>query len=95
MRTLMSVMKMNKASIYAAYGSKESLFKKTVECYVNGSASFLMASLHQPTALAVVQTMLSQAAFMLADRSHPAGCLLIQGDSLCEAGHSEIKLLLK
>lgn len=95
MSTLVSVMKMNKASIYAVYGSKESLFKKTVECYVNGPASFLKASLHQPTALAVVQAMLSQAAFMLADRSHPAGCLLTQCDTLCGAGDSEIKLLLK
>jgi len=94
MSTLMAVMGMNKASIYAAYGSKEALFKKALERYVQGPASFLAASLAQPTALAVVQLMLSQAAQMLADQSHPVGCLVTQGALACSAESAEIKTLL-
>jgi AcrR family transcriptional regulator len=94
MSTLMAVMGMNKASIYAAYGSKEALFKKALERYVQGPASFLVASLAQPTALAVVQLMLSQAAQMLADQSHPVGCLVTQGALACSAESAEIKTLL-
>jgi len=94
MSTLMAVMGMNKASIYAAYGSKEALFKKALERYVQGPASFLAASLAQPTALAVVQLMLSQAAQMLADQSHPVGCLVTQGALACSAESAEIKALL-
>lgn len=95
MSTLMAAMQMNKASIYAAYGSKESLFKKAVEKYVQGPASFLAESLAQPTALAVVQAMLSQAAYSLADQSHPAGCLVTQGALSCSAEAAEMNLLLK
>jgi AcrR family transcriptional regulator len=94
MSTLMAVMGMNKASIYAAYGSKEALFKKALERYIQGPASFLAASLAQPTALAVVQLMLSQAAQMLADQSHPVGCLVTQGALACSAESAEIKTLL-
>lgn len=94
MSTLMAVMDMNKASIYAAYGSKEALFKKSLERYVQGPASFLVASLAQPTAVAVVQSMLSQAAYMLTDQSHPVGCLVTQGALACSAESVEIKSLL-
>ncbi|MBF4990483.1 TetR/AcrR family transcriptional regulator [Methylophilus sp. QUAN] len=94
MSTLMAAMDMNKASIYAAYGSKEALFKKALERYVQGPASFLAASLAQPTAVAVVQLMLSQAAQMLTDQSHPAGCLVTQGALACSEESADIKTLL-
>lgn len=94
MSTLMAAMDMNKASIYAAYGSKEALFKKAVELYVQGPASFLATALAQPTAVAVVQLMLSQAAQMLTDPSHPVGCLVTQGALACSAESAEIKTLL-
>lgn len=94
MSTLMAAMDMNKASIYAAYGSKEALFKKALERYVQGPASFLAASLAQPTAVAVVQLMLSQAAQMLTDQSHPVGCLVTQGALACSDESADIKTLL-
>ncbi|MDF0377256.1 hypothetical protein [Methylophilus sp. YYY-1] len=46
---------MNKSSIYAAYGSKEALFQKAVERYVQGPAAFLVAALIQPTAGQVIE----------------------------------------
>ncbi|WP_029148559.1 TetR/AcrR family transcriptional regulator [Methylophilus sp. 5] len=95
MSSLMDAMQMNKASIYAAYGSKEALFQKAVLRYVQGPASFLTAALAQPTALAVIQLMLSQAAQMLTEQSHPAGCLVTQGALACSAESAEIKTLLR
>lgn len=95
MRMLMSAMQMNKASIYAAYGSKESLFKKAIEKYLQGPASFLADALKQPTALAVIQAMLSQAAYILAHPSHPLGCLVTQGALSVSPASGEMKLLLK
>jgi len=94
MATLMSVMQMNKASIYAAYGSKEALFKKAVECYVQGPASFFGTSLAQPSALDVIQSILTSAATMLADPSHPAGCLVTHGALACSDESREVKALL-
>jgi AcrR family transcriptional regulator len=85
MSTLMSVMDMNKASIYAAYGDKEALFQKSVERYVQGPASFIATALQQPTAVAAIRAFLEQAANMLTAEMHPAGCLITRGALACSA----------
>lgn len=95
MSALMAAMQMNKASIYAAYGSKQALFQKCVACYAQGPASFLAASFAQLTALAVIQLLFTQAAHMLTEKSHPAGCLITQGALACSAESAEIKTLLR
>jgi AcrR family transcriptional regulator len=90
----MEVMQMNKSSIYAAYGSKEALFQKAVERYVQGPAAFLAAALSQPTARQVIERILTQAATMLAETHHPAGCLVTQGALACGTEAQAIKTLL-
>lgn len=94
MSTLMTVMQMNKASIYAAYGSKEALFQKAVQRYVQGPAAFLAQALAQPSAVAVIQQLLSQAAQMLTDDRHPLGCLVTQGALACSAESHAVKAML-
>lgn len=94
MSTLMEVMGMNKASIYAAYGSKEDLFKKVLERYVAGPASFIASALAKPTAAAVVEDFLTQAARALTGEDQPAGCLVIQGALACSADAASVKCLL-
>lgn len=94
MSTLMEVMQMNKASIYAAYGSKEALFNKVVERYVQGPANFMAAALQQPTALEVVSSLLGQAAVMLTAGPHPAGCLVTQGALACSTEATEVRAML-
>lgn len=95
MSMLMAAMQMNKASIYAAYGSKESLFRKAIEKYLQGPASFLADALKQPTALTVIQAMLNQSAYMLVHPSHPLGCLVTQGALSVSPASGEMMLLLK
>lgn len=94
MRTLMAVMQMNKASIYAAYGSKEVLFQKAVERYVSGPASFISQALQQPTAYAVITQLLQQAAICLTDAEQPHGCLVIQGALSCSEEAQSLQTLL-
>ena len=43
------------ASLYAAYGDKETLFRKVLDRYALGPANFLVKALQQPTARAVAQ----------------------------------------
>lgn len=94
MATLMAAMDMNKASIYAAYGSKEALFQKALESYVQGPASFISASLEEPTAAKVIYSLLTQAAGMLTDKGHAAGCLVTKGALACSAEAANMQALL-
>lgn len=92
----MEVMQMNKSSIYAAYGSKEALFQKAVERYVQGPAVFLAAALRlsQASARQVIERILTQAATMLAKTHHLAGCLVTHGALACGTEAQAIKILL-
>src|SRR3954462_6318660 len=55
---LTAAMGINRPSLYAAFGNKESLFKKPVHRYPTGPASFFTDALAQPTARAVVEHLL-------------------------------------
>ncbi|MGP1718612.1 MAG: TetR/AcrR family transcriptional regulator [Methylophilus sp.] len=94
MATLMTAMDMNKASIYAAYGSKEALFQKAVEAYVQGPAGFIAESLQATTAAKVIHALLTQAAHMLTDESHAAGCLVTKGALAGSAEAASMQALL-
>lgn len=92
--TLMAAMQMNKASIYAAYGDKEALFRKVVERYTQGPASFITTALQQPAAVLVIRALLEGAAGMLAADQHPAGCLVTKGALACSAEAGPVQGLL-
>jgi AcrR family transcriptional regulator len=94
MATLMSAMDMNKASIYAAYGSKEALFQKALDAYVQGPASFIAGALQEATAAKVIDSLLTQAATMLAQGDHAAGCLVTKGALACSAESAHMQALL-
>jgi AcrR family transcriptional regulator len=94
MATLMSAMDMNKASIYAAYGSKEALFQKALDAYVQGPAGFIATSMQEATAAKVIHALLTQAANMLAEGSHAAGCLVTKGALACSAEGEHMQTLL-
>lgn len=80
---LTAAMGINKPSLYAAFGSKEQLFRKAVERYVSGPAGYVNESMKLPTARAAVKAMLSGAVEMATDPKHPGGCLIIQGAMSC------------
>jgi AcrR family transcriptional regulator len=76
MSTLAEALGMNKASIYAAFGSKDELFHKAVLRYTEGPASFVAESLKEPTAAKVIEKFLSTAARVLTDPAQPRGCMI-------------------
>ena len=82
---LTAAMGINKPSLYAAFGSKEQLFRKAVERYLIGPAGYLQEAMKQPTARAAVEAMLNGAIQMATDPKHPGGCLIIQGAMSCGA----------
>ena len=50
---LTAAMGINRPSLYAAFGSKEELFRKALDRYEEGPAAFAREDLNEPTARAV------------------------------------------
>jgi len=80
---LTRAMGINRPSLYAAFGDKETLFRKALDRYAEGPAAYVREALKQPTARAVTQQLLRRAADLLTDRQHPSGCLMVQGALVC------------
>ncbi|MGK5442707.1 TetR/AcrR family transcriptional regulator [Micromonospora sp. URMC 105] len=76
---LTAAMGINKPSLYAAYGSKEELFRKVVTRYAERDMAYARGALAQPTAYEVVATLLRENVLALTRSDCPAGCLSIQG----------------
>jgi AcrR family transcriptional regulator len=68
----------NKPSLYAAFGNKEELFKKSLSRYVAGPVAFIQEVVTQPTAFDVAQSFLTKAVEFFTDTKHPKGCLIVQ-----------------
>ena len=86
---LTRAMRINRPSLYAAFGNKESLFRKVIERYVEGPAGYVRAALDEPTARAVAERLLGGSVDLLTDPRNPRGCLMVQGALACgEAAES-------
>ena len=80
---LTEAMAINRSSMYATFGDKEALFRLAIARYAEGPAAYTREALKQPTARAVVEALLRGALELLADPSHPRGCLSVQGALAC------------
>jgi AcrR family transcriptional regulator len=76
---LTKAMGINVPSLYAAFGNKETLFKKALNRYLQNPASYLPKALEQPTARRAVAKLFRGAIDMVMNPRHPDGCLLVQG----------------
>ncbi|GGK27581.1 TetR family transcriptional regulator [Streptomyces camponoticapitis] len=76
---LTGAMGINRTSMYAAFGNKEDLFRKCLERYTEGPASYGARALREPTARQVATAVLNGAVRATTGSDSPAGCLGIQG----------------
>ncbi|MEV6874508.1 TetR/AcrR family transcriptional regulator [Amycolatopsis sp. NPDC051128] len=76
---LTGAMGITKTSMYAAFGNKEQLFRKALELYTEGPASYGMQALQEPTAQAVATAFLNGTVQATTRPECPAGCLGVQG----------------
>lgn len=84
----------NKPSLYAAFGNKEELFRKSLSKYVSDHASFVKETMSEPTAFKVAQGFLFRAADFLTANSHPKGCMIVQAAISIGDSSSSVKDLL-
>jgi AcrR family transcriptional regulator len=76
---LTRAMRINRPSLYAAFGNKEQLFRKVLDRYVDGPLAYFGKALTAPKARDVVEQMFFGAARMASDPRLPSGCLMVQG----------------
>jgi len=76
---LTRVMRINRPSLYAAFGNKEKLFRKVLDRYMDGPLAYFGKALAAPKARDVVEQIFFGAARMAGDPRFPSGCLMVQG----------------
>src|SRR5438105_141628 len=80
---LTRAMRINRPSLYAAFGNKEQLFKKVLDRYMDGPVAYFGKALAAPKARDVVEEIFLGTARMGDDPRIPAGCLMVQGALAC------------
>src|SRR6202040_403342 len=73
----------NRPSLYAAFGNKESLFRKALEHYSKGPSAYLGEALREPNARAVVERLWHGVVDLLTDPQTPATCMWVHGALSC------------
>ncbi len=80
---LTRAMGINRPSLYAAFGDKETLFRKALGCYADGPAAYMQKALKQPTARGAMEALLRGTAELVTRPGNPRGCLFVQGALAC------------
>jgi AcrR family transcriptional regulator len=88
---LTSAMRINRPSLYAAFGNKEELFRKVLDRYMDGPLAYFGKALAAPKARDVIEQIFFGAARMAADPRNPAGCLVVQGALACGAAAGSVR----
>jgi len=72
---LTDAMGITRPSLYAAFGNKESLFRKALDLYESEKLDYIGKALEQPTARGVAEVMLRGSVDNVMSSSEPHGCL--------------------
>jgi len=80
---LTRAMRINRPSLYAAFGNKEQLFRKVLDRYMDGPVAYFGKALTASKARDVVEEIFFGTARMTDDPRIPPGCLMVQGALAC------------
>jgi AcrR family transcriptional regulator len=76
---LTKAMHINAPSLYAAFGSKDGLYRMALDRYERGPAAYGAQALGKPRIREAVRALLYGALDVSTNNKHPGGCLLVQG----------------
>jgi AcrR family transcriptional regulator len=91
---LTKAMGITRTSMYAAFGNKEELFRRALERYTEGPASYALRAVQQPTARQVAAAFLTGSVDATTNPDCPAGCLGVQGSLAAGSTAVEVRDLL-
>lgn len=80
---LTSAMGINRPSLYAAFGTKEQLFRSVLDRYCDGPGGFAGEALAAPRAREVVEKLLNGAIALTTGPDRPRGCLNVRHAQAC------------
>src|SRR2546427_1094856 len=69
---LTKAMRINRPSLYGAFGDKEALFRKVLDRYIKGPACYVQEALTEPTARAFAERLLLSAAEKMCGPGNPS-----------------------
>jgi AcrR family transcriptional regulator len=88
---LTKAMGINRPSLYAAFGNKESLFRKVLDRYAEGPAGRLREALQEPKLRAAVERFLQEGIRLLTRPGNPRGCLMVQSALACSEAAQSVR----
>lgn len=92
MSDLVAALGIASARIYAAFGSKEALFREAVELYETGEGAFAVQALAAPLTVRDAVARMLEAAVLLYTRSgQPQGCMVVTAATNTSAGNDGIR----
>ena len=83
MTDLTDAMGITKPSLYAAFGNKESLFRKALDLYEHDKLAYMKNALEADTARGVAERLLEGAYDMQVEDGDPKGCLGVISSTAC------------
>jgi AcrR family transcriptional regulator len=88
---LTRAMGINSPSLYAAFGSKEDLFREAVTLYDEGEGSVTERALREArTVRAAIEAMLRGNVDLYADPANPSGCMVVIGATTWTAENEDV-----
>lgn len=70
-------LKINKPSLYAAFGNKEELFQEVLEAYISGPTAYFYEVLNEHSSKEMVRKLLTKSIELLFYNETPYGCLVV------------------
>jgi AcrR family transcriptional regulator len=80
---LTETMGINRPSLYAAFGNKETLFRRALDRYRNRHTAYLRDALKEPTARSVIERMMQGVVDLVTNPDNPPGCLVARSLIAC------------
>jgi AcrR family transcriptional regulator len=91
---LTEAMGINRPSLYAAFGNKESLFRKAVDRYEQRHAGRIQQALAEPDIRAGIEKLLKGNVALFTDPENPRGCFIVQGALACGEEADKLKQIM-
>jgi AcrR family transcriptional regulator len=88
---LTEAMGITRPSLYAAFGNKESLFRKALDLYECEKLTYIRQALEQPSARKVAETMLRGTIDNVTSSNEPHGCLGVITSVACGAESQSVR----
>jgi AcrR family transcriptional regulator len=92
MSDLMAATGVASASLYAAFGGKEALFREAIGNYEAREGGFASRALdEEPTAYRAIERMLRDAVMLFTRRGGPSGCMVVTSTVNCSPGNDAVQ----